>query len=117
MSWSMVVNMLTTYLLQLPLCLVWMMIGIVAFIRRHRHPKVSLFTSIGVALLLVDVLVGGFMGAWLPHLFFSRGWGDWYGIVSVGLPVTLSVIAAAAYVTLVAAVFTGRDGDETARPS
>jgi hypothetical protein len=106
---SIFVTILTQYVIKIPYFAV-LVVGIVlAFSRWDRHPQVSLFALIGLGILLVQGLVGGFLNVWLPMRITSGG----MSVANMGWLMSArnllsALLAAVAHGFLVAAIFRGR---------
>jgi len=103
--------LLTRFLTQSPLYLVWLGGAILALVRWRQHPRVSLLALAGLGVLFVDSLAGVALNAALPMMITSRVVLGGYGRVGAVLGVcniVSTVVAAAGYGLLLAAVFSPR---------
>ena len=97
---------LTNYVYQIPLFLVWVSGGIVAFVRWRRHPRPSLLLVIALSIFLVRALV-------VPLISFAVAHGDAplarigmaQGLVSLGS----ILVAAVGWILLLAAALGWRE--------
>jgi hypothetical protein len=64
---------LSALVMQLPVLLVWLIGLILAIVFWKRHPKVSLFTIIGVSGLLLLTLINTYLNLWLPLMMNEGG--------------------------------------------
>lgn len=115
---SMIVSVLTQYVIQIPIFVI-LIVGIVLAISRwERHPQVSLLALIGLGILLLQRLVGGFLNVWLPMRMTtgtmsvtSMGW-----LMSARNLIS-ALLAAVAYGLIVTAIFRGRNSGAESEPS
>jgi hypothetical protein len=70
-AWNGLVDLLKDLLEQLPSLLTILALIIVAIVRWKRHPKVSLLTSAGLTLLLLNAIVFGGVYAWVPNVLIE----------------------------------------------
>jgi hypothetical protein len=83
---------------------------IVSILRRSRHPSVSLLTSIGLGLLLLNRVVVGTLNMWLPRYLQEKGWEIRHAYLMNGSVAFLgNIVAAIALGLVVRAVFIGRE--------
>jgi len=97
---------LGTFLVQLPVFLVWLAAIVLSVIHWRRHPRVSLLTVAGVSGLSLRALLGSYLGMWLPIILQERGWGP----ARIGGALTVanllqSIASAAFWILIVAAIF------------
>lgn len=101
---------LWSYVVQLPVLLVWL-IGIVfALVRWPRHPRVSLLALVAILLALVAAVGGNWLNAWVPLLL--RAWrlnvATIQG-VQAALAGLMGVILATSWAVILLAMFGWRD--------
>ena len=97
---------LVTYLIQLPLLLVWLIGIILAGVYWRRNPAVSLLTIIAIGMLFLESLVATYLNLWLPVTLSQRGWGaSQMGTVLALKGLVQSIANAAAWGLLIAAIF------------
>ncbi len=104
-------SMLTRFLAQLPVYLVWLVGAIVAVVRWRRHPRVSLLAVAGLAVLFLSSLVSTAANSMLPMMVASgalRGSFSRMATVLAVCSIVFAVIAAVGYGLLLAALFSGR---------
>ena len=106
---------LLSYLPALPMYFVWLIGGIVALVRWHRHPRVSLIMLIATALFISSLLLNVVGFRWVNQALV-RGWstGDAMYVLT-GLRIIVSLLNAAAYTLLLVAVFGWRGGRRPGR--
>lgn len=105
-----IVPTLTTYLVRLPVLLVWFVAFILSLVFWRRHPKVSLLTVVALAILFVQSLVGTWLSMWLPLVLNERGMSlSQIGLISGARGVLASLISCVAWVLLVIAIFGWRE--------
>ena len=96
---------------QLPVLLVWVAGAALALAHWRRHPRVSLLTLVGLGILMTNALVGTFLSVWLP-MTARQEWGmsiQRMGYVLATVGFARSLIGAAGWSLVLAAIFTGRD--------
>jgi hypothetical protein len=104
-------EVLTTYLPYFPMYLAWLVGAILALVRWHRHPRVSLVMLIATALFIFGLLLQVASFAWLMHQASVGGWSSGEIAGAFGLvAVVESVLHTAAYALLLTAVFGWRGG-------
>jgi len=113
---------LLSYLPYFPVYLIWLVGGIVALVRWHRHPRVSLVMLIATALFISGMLLNavGFRWAvnWAVKQGAPGGWtvGEFIYYVSIAASLVHSLFNTATYALLLVAVFgwrgSPRRGDE-----
>ena len=64
---------ITDYLYQIPVYLIWTGGIVMAVLHRKRHPKASLFTIIALGLFLIRGLAGPYLFSWLPTRIIQEG--------------------------------------------
>ncbi|MBI3185591.1 MAG: hypothetical protein HYZ28_25920 [Myxococcales bacterium] len=97
---------LSSLLAHLPLLIAYGVAVSLAVARWHRHPSVSALVVIATAVLLLEALVGRYLGMWLPVRMHQEGRsaaevGLMLGAYSFGM----SVVAAGCWGMLIAAIF------------
>lgn len=97
-------------LTQCPVLLVWLVGVVLAIVHWRHHPRVSLLTVIGLAVLTVMTVVSVFLGTWLPRWLFESGRMsvNELGNVMAVVRVVESLISAGAFGLILAAIFSGR---------
>jgi hypothetical protein len=65
--------LLTRYLFQIPVFLIWMAGIFVALLRWKKHPMASLLTAIALGLFLARGLAGPYLFIWLPMQLADGG--------------------------------------------
>jgi hypothetical protein len=103
----------------LPIFVVWVGGLVLAWRRRHRHPRISFVTFIVLVGFLLDSLGGTFLGAVLASV--SRNWGwsrDSLEMLIIGMNIAEGFFVAALWALLLAAIFGERQtqADQTKSP-
>jgi len=81
---------------------------VLAVLRRDRHPRASLFTTIGAAAGLLNIVAGFAFQSWLRlHMADNGGYGDMQ-LVFLGNSAVHGLLSAVAWGFLVAAIFSDR---------
>ena len=101
---------LWSYVVQLPVLLVWLVGIVFALVRWPRHPRVSLAAMVAVLLALLASVGGDWLNVWVPmalqawhmNLVVIRG-------VQAAMTGLLAVIQAAAWAVVLIAIFGWRD--------
>jgi hypothetical protein len=103
---------LTSYLTQhFVVALVWLAGAILAIVTWRQHPRVSRLTLIALAIFFVESGVSTYANLYLPFMLRDRGWTNsrlavlYYPLASA----LLSVIQAAGWGLILAAIFARRD--------
>ena len=90
--------------------LVWLAGVILALASQRRHPKASQFTLIAIAIFFVESLVGAYINLYVPFILRDRGWIDaQLQMYFPFLGILLSLIRAAAWGFIFAAIFSRRE--------
>ena len=97
---------MTTFAVQLPMCLVLGTGCVVAVVSWRKHPKVSALACIGSGGLLLLTVAFDFVWIWLTQYFDEMGVD--HRITWTALRLVYSLGAAAGYAALLFAVFLGR---------
>lgn len=101
---------LSNLVVQLPVLVVWVVGFILAASRWQRHRKVSLFVVLGLSILLITMLAGGWLSVWLPQrMRGTSGSLARLGVILFSSRLLISVIGAVGWGLLIAAVFRGRE--------
>jgi hypothetical protein len=94
-----------------PLILVWVIGIVLAFSRWQRHPRVSQFTLIACAAMIANIVVGRFLTIGLPITMRDSGWTtSQIGLIYAAIGIVSALIAAAAWIMILCAIFGWRDG-------
>jgi hypothetical protein len=102
---------LLNYLPAFPVYLIWLVGGIVALVRWHRHPRVSLIMLIATALFISGMLLNAVSFRWAVNRMNAGGWStEEFRFAMLALSVVHSLFNAAAYTLLLIAVFGWRGG-------
>jgi hypothetical protein len=102
---------LLNYLPALPVYLIWLVGGIVALVRWHRHPRVSLIMLIATALFIAGMLLNAVASWWVVKQINAGGWGiTEFRFALLAVSGVHSLLNAAAYTLLLIAVFGWRGG-------
>ncbi len=64
---------LSALAVQLPIFLVWLIGLILAIVFWKKHPRVSLFATVGISGLFILTLVTTYLNLWLPLMLHERG--------------------------------------------
>jgi hypothetical protein len=97
-------------LVQLPVILVWLVGVILSLSYWRRHPKVSRFTLIAIAVLFVESLAGTYLSLYLPLTLSERGWNSGrLGILLSTVGFARALVRAVSWGLLLAAIFARRD--------
>lgn len=100
------VSILSQYLIQSPVYLVWIAGIVLAIARWRRHPTVSLLTLASLVLFSARSLIGTFLNVWLPITLHEQGIGaERIGVFLAARGVISALVAALAWGLLIAAVF------------
>lgn len=103
---------LVTYLIQLPLLLVWLVGIILAGVYWRRNPVVSLLALVAISMLFLESLVATYLNLWLPVMLSQRGWGAGrIGTFLAAKGLLQSVMSAVAWGLLIAAIFGWRKAE------
>lgn len=104
-----VVVTLQSLLIQLPILVVWLVIAVIAILRRQRHPKVSLFVVLALVIFLMRLVAGTWLSMWMPMILRDRDMPmGRIGAIMGGSQFALSLVGAAAWGLIAAAIFRGR---------
>lgn len=102
--------LLKSMLIQEPICLLWLVGLIMAWIQRHEHPKVSGLAAAALLLFLSQTTVGIYMEMWMPVLLYKhmQQLPEWlFGLLTFNEPVQL-IIRTVAWSLLLFALFNWR---------
>jgi hypothetical protein len=107
---SVALPLLKSILIQEPLCLLWLVGLIMAWIQRHEHPKVSGLAAAALLLFLVQTTVGVYLDMWMPVILYDhmQRLPVWlFGLLTFNEPVQL-IIRTVAWSLLLFALFNWR---------
>lgn len=100
---------LVSYLMQLPIFLVWLVGFVLAFVYWGRYPRVSLLTLIGLTIFLIETLANTYLSLWLPIMLSQRGITTaQIGVILTGKGIVTALVDAIGWGLIVAAIFSGR---------
>lgn len=99
---------LSNYVYQIPIFIVWIMAAIVAVARWRRHPRPSLLLLIALGLFFLRALVGPLLTFTLVHSNMARAN---MGMVQGAITLASTLVAAIAWILLLAAALGWRDGE------
>jgi hypothetical protein len=98
-------ELLVFYLPSFPMYIAWLVGGVLALVRWHRHPKVSAVMAVATVLFVFQSLAG-LATFWLIRNQASFGWGAGQLVYALGaMNIARSVVAALAYALLLVAVY------------
>jgi hypothetical protein len=103
-------SLFKSILIQEPICLLWLMGLIMAWIQRHEHPKVSGLAAAALLLFLLQTSVGIYMDMWMPVLLYKhmQQLPEWlFGLLTFNEPMQL-IIRTVAWSLLLFALFNWR---------
>lgn len=69
-----VFSVLSYFLAEVPIILVWLAGIVVALLRWQRHPRVSLLTLIALIIFLFNLIIGGILNVQIPLILSEGGW-------------------------------------------
>ena len=96
-----------------PIIIVWVIAIVLALLRWQRHPRVSQFVIIACAVMIVNLVVSRFITIWLPITMRDRGWTmSQIGLIFSAIGIVSALIAAAAWVMILCAIFGWREGGQ-----
>lgn len=99
---------LSNYVYQIPIFIVWIIAAVVAVARWQRHPRPSLLLLIALGLFFLRALVGPIVTFTVVHSDIARAnIGMVQGIISFAS----TLVAALAWILLLAAALGWRDGE------
>jgi uncharacterized membrane protein len=104
-----------TFFPQGPFLLACLVGLILAVIRWRRHPRVSLFATIGCGLLLASSLIGSIAIAWVQHQMITASLNDAAALFGL-IGIARGLVGTVGFVFLLLAVFCGRDVSRFALP-
>lgn len=107
---SVALPLLKSILIQEPLCLLWLVGLMMAWIQRHEHPKVSGLAAVALLLFLVQTTVGVYLDMWMPVILYDhmQRLPAWlFGLLTFNEPVQL-IIRTVAWSLLLFALFNWR---------
>lgn len=97
---------LVSYLSQTPILLVWLVGFVGAAIRWQRHPKVSLYIMIAIAVLFLQSIIMTWVNIWLPLTLQENGMAlQQIGVTIAGIGFVNVLISAVAWVLILLSVF------------
>ena len=106
-------SLISNYLWELPLLLIWLVGLIWAVIRWEQHPQMSLLAVVALGLFLLQALFGTFLGYW-----FEAN-GPRYGMNFIAVAIAQAILRlvrlllmAFAWIMLLVALFSRRDKSE-----
>jgi hypothetical protein len=67
-------SILSVFIVDIPIVLVWLIGIILAIVFWNQHPRVSLLSLIALIGLMILTLVGTFLNVWLPMNLDKSGW-------------------------------------------
>ncbi len=105
---------LWSYVVQLPVLIVWLVGIVFALVRWPRHPRVSLMAMVAILLALVASVGGQWLNVWVPLLL--QAWR--MNVVTIqGVQAVLAglmgLVLAASWAVLLLAMFGWRDARRT----
>jgi hypothetical protein len=99
-------DLLLTNLPYFPVYLAWLVGAILALVRWHRHPRVSLVMLIATALFILGMLLQVVSFAWVMNQISTGGWSaSEAGYILGTVAIIHSLLNTAAYTLLLVAVF------------
>ena len=98
-------DLMTTFAMQLPMCLVLGAGCVVAVVSWRKHPRISVLACIGSGGLLLLTVMFCCVGEWLPHV--SDVMGVDHRLAFTAFRIVDSLGGAAGYTALLFAIFQG----------